>query len=1452
VRISRVVAAVVTVLALTVGFAVPAQAAETVSITVRIKDNWGLLTKGCVTVKSSLKTAKDCTVNSDGNFTFAGLPKTSYTMFASGFPNHHDKTLPTATFWSKNTYSTSQTLSRYGYLSGTLKSTTGSPIAGAVVKVVGRDNASLTASTTTSAEGKYSMWLPTAAYYYVQVGQTVGYGRYPRDIGVQSSTRVGTNESVVRNISMEPAGQVTGILTPPPGIDADVVCASIHTQQSGENYGEWCGEPGAEFTISDVTPGAWIMCVGTSPAPLYCDEDVPGVREVVGLTSQIAPFTTNPNAVNVVSGQTTVFNPGWGGTRNVKVQLDTGGVVSGGCLTMEVAARDLEDTDCSPVDGTFSFSIPADLEGVTQNFTLTDAENAHDTTWASGASLSGGSQVSLLTVTAKAMGTGSITVTATGPGGATLTSGCVWLYMFSAGGALQRYESVCEIDGPVVFDKLPASRYVVGVQSVSGSFSAWWAPGSTGSYSSATKYTLAEGEDLEVPLSVPTTQVIRGTVSAYGGGALPDGEVAFVVNGEVVATATPAADGTYEIVAPIASGKLRLEGFGESVDHWFPNTPLASRALTFGGPYGPSTYSSMDFTVGASATISGSLLLPPRIESSEACVYAVLASSPLYGAVNSFCGEIGDAFSLPVLPGNAYVLCLHTTATATPCSGDYATWEDFGDATTSIAVPAAGGDVPVTIAYGGTVRVTPTMTGGGEVTGGCARFTLGSVEQGTTCVRDAGAFVFEVDNDIVPGSLGQVALTDLDGRLDTWVTVPWVSQGATKSLTAPTQPWGTLRGTVTRPAGFDNTTICVEASDREGFQAEQCLPPGTSNYSVAAPPGTVFLLFYSQEPGVAFEWYNNKTAFHDASKLTMSSHGWVLNATLVASGTISGVVTAPGGAPALEGCANIIDLDGWKVDEACVNSEGEYAFENLPPGTYKIRFLDFEGLANEWFGGANFYEAATVTVVAGATATASVGLESAGSVSGQVTLDGDAAIGGCIDAVDRDGFTVASDCVDANGHYTIGNLLPGSFTLHFVDFDDAADSWSGGGATWAKATEVSVAANEASEYNFALLAAGKISGTVPDLESSAGDHPRVFLIDAQGDVVASQEIDAATFDGQPTYSFDHVPAGTFKVLYVAGDMYRAYYTASGSIAPTAITVPTDGVRTFTGRNISLYDDAWRAGFNGYLNVPSSWKSPVICAVAINAGGGVVSSDCGPRGGYFELRKLAPSNGYKVVFTNGSVTTAAQYKAFTGSKKWFGNVTTSIPAYLPGYSPVQYLPVWFYSDVTYKTSGFWAISSMGDLGVFKGYSDGSFKPGSTLTRRDFAVYLYKLAGSPVIALPSKSPFSDVTTTDPAYKALLWMRSKGYYTSTSYKPGSAITRKAEAVLLYKAAGSPSVTLPTKSPYTDVPKSDPAFKAVWWATNLKIVPKASSTTFAPNTAVTRGKGAAHLYEWWWRYGA
>jgi hypothetical protein len=253
-----------------------------------------------------------------------------------------------------------------------------------------------------------------------------------------------------------------------------------------------------------------------------------------------------------------------------------------------------------------------------------------------------------------------------------------------------------------------------------------------------------------------------------------------------------------------------------------------------------------------------------------------------------------------------------------------------------------------------------------------------------------------------------------------------------------------------------------------------------------------------------------------------------------------------------------------------------------------------------------------------------------------------------------------------------------------------------------------------------------------------------------------------------------------------------------------------------------------------------------------ASGSVASADCGPRGGNFSLSRLSRDGSYKIAFTNGEVRTTSQFKAFTGAKIYYGNTTSSssAPTYYNPRVSSAYLPVWFYNDVTYKTTNFEAIQWLGDYNIYRP-SANTFRPDSTMTRRDLATYLYKMAGSPAATLPSRSPFADVPTTDAAYKPLLWLRSKKVWTNTTFKPSAGLDKKTEALILYRVAGSPSVTLPSKNPYKDIKSSDSAYKAITWANKYHIVSKSSSTTYGATSLVKRKYGAASLYEWWWRFG-
>lgn len=79
---------------------------------------------------------------------------------------------------------------------------------------------------------------------------------------------------------------------------------------------------------------------------------------------------------------------------------------------------------------------------------------------------------------------------------------------------------------------------------------------------------------------------------------------------------------------------------------------------------------------------------------------------------------------------------------------------------------------------------------------------------------------------------------------------------------------------------------------------------------------------------------------------------------------------------------------------------------------------------------------------------------------------------------------------------------------------------------------------------------------------------------------------------------------------------------------------------------------------------------------------------------------------------------------------------------------------------------------------------------------------------------------------------------------FSPNSTLTRAMAVQVLYCVAGSPFVFTTTQ--FTDVPSSAWYAKAVSWATSKGIVSGTTSTTFSPNTNVTRQDAMSFLYRY------
>jgi uncharacterized protein YkwD len=157
---------------------------------------------------------------------------------------------------------------------------------------------------------------------------------------------------------------------------------------------------------------------------------------------------------------------------------------------------------------------------------------------------------------------------------------------------------------------------------------------------------------------------------------------------------------------------------------------------------------------------------------------------------------------------------------------------------------------------------------------------------------------------------------------------------------------------------------------------------------------------------------------------------------------------------------------------------------------------------------------------------------------------------------------------------------------------------------------------------------------------------------------------------------------------------------------------------------------------------------------------------------------------------------------------------------------------FYSD---------AVQWMVDSEITSGTSPGCFAPGDPATRGQAATFIHRFYGEPP---GGPTGFVDVSPTDFFADAIGWMADQAITTGTSaslFSPARLVTRGEVATFLHRAAGSPPGG---SEPFADVSSSDFFAGAVSWMVAEGITLGTSPTTFSPNRAVTRAEMATLLY--------
>lgn len=105
---------------------------------------------------------------------------------------------------------------------------------------------------------------------------------------------------------------------------------------------------------------------------------------------------------------------------------------------------------------------------------------------------------------------------------------------------------------------------------------------------------------------------------------------------------------------------------------------------------------------------------------------------------------------------------------------------------------------------------------------------------------------------------------------------------------------------------------------------------------------------------------------------------------------------------------------------------------------------------------------------------------------------------------------------------------------------------------------------------------------------------------------------------------------------------------------------------------------------------------------------------------------------------------------------------------------------FYKEIS------WLVDSGVSNGWTRTDGTRVFKPGQEISRDQMAAFLYRLAGSPTYTAPEASAFTDVRTTQVFYKEMAWMHGSGIangWSDGTYRPGTSVGRDVMAAFLHR---------------------------------------------------------------------
>ena len=123
----------------------------------------------------------------------------------------------------------------------------------------------------------------------------------------------------------------------------------------------------------------------------------------------------------------------------------------------------------------------------------------------------------------------------------------------------------------------------------------------------------------------------------------------------------------------------------------------------------------------------------------------------------------------------------------------------------------------------------------------------------------------------------------------------------------------------------------------------------------------------------------------------------------------------------------------------------------------------------------------------------------------------------------------------------------------------------------------------------------------------------------------------------------------------------------------------------------------------------------------------------------------------------------------------------------------------FSDVAPSNQFFADVEWMAEQGISTGYADGTFRPGAPVSRQAMSAFLHRLADPDGLFVPpEEATFSDVAPSNQFFADVEWMATVGVsagYADGTFRPGTPVSRQAMSAFLHRFAPPPPSMLPAE---------------------------------------------------------